>query len=251
MQRKVIGDPKAGLTLRILQTPTTITLQALPDPLMLYIVLAAAMIAGVIGALASSPAAGVVSFLTLVLIFSPLICVLAFNALRVRSMCLIDLERDLVRIDEQSYTRRFQAVYPLDQVEGVIVHRMPSGPLSGGWAFGLFIALRDADYMAAWSNNEASVRQDAWLISRFLDIPLETPTEGPPKSGRSRKRVVMTTALLYLLPIVLAISALVFVSHEMPGVTPTLAGFLGAVVISQIGAILAVAYYRMRRPYET
>ena len=61
----------------------------------------------------------------------------------------------------------------------------------------------------------------------------------------------MTTVMLYLLPIVLAVSALVFVSYEMPGATPTLAGFLGAVVISQIGAILAVVYYRMRRPYET
>jgi hypothetical protein len=53
------------------------------------------------------------------------------------------------------------------------------------------------------------------------------------------------------LPILLAISALFFVSYEVPGLTPSLAGFLGAVVISQIGAILAVVYYRMRRPYET
>src|SRR5204862_286881 len=114
----------------------TMSLQALPDPLMLYIVLAAAAVAGVIGALVSSPKAGVVSFLTLVLIFSPLLCVLAFNAIRVRSVCVLDRERDILRIDEQSYTRRLQAVHALEEVEAVIVRKMPSGPLSSGpWSF--------------------------------------------------------------------------------------------------------------------
>jgi hypothetical protein len=105
--------------------------------------------------------------------------------------------------------------------------------------------------MAAWGNNEAAIGQDAWRISRFLGVPLETPPEELSEATRSQRRVVMTTAILYLLPILLAVSALVFVSYEMPGATPTLAGFLGAVVISQVGAILAVVYYRMRRPYET
>jgi hypothetical protein len=158
----------------------------------------------------------------------------------------------VLQIDEQSYTRRVQEVHPLDEVEAVVVRKMPSGPLSGGpWSFGLFLALREADYMAAWGNNEATIGQDAWRISRFLGVPLETPPEELEEGGRNRGRVVVTTALLYLLPIVLAVTALWFVSYEVPGMTPTLAGFLGAVVISQIGAILAVVYYRMRRPYET
>jgi hypothetical protein len=251
VRRKVIGDPKAGLTLRIQQTPTTMSLSASPDPLMLYIVLAAALVAGIMGALASSPRAGFASFLILVLIFSPLICVLAFNAMRVRATCILDRERDTLHIDERSYTRRVQEEHPLEEVEAVIIRRMPSGPLSGGpWSFGLFLALRDADYMAAWGNNEAAIGQDAWRISRFLGVPLDTPAEEP-SENRSQRRVVMTTVILYLLPILLTVTALVFVSYEMPGATPTLAGFLGAVVISQIGAILAVVYYRMRRPYET
>jgi hypothetical protein len=203
-------------------------------------------------ALAATPRAGVVSFLALVLIFSPLICVLAFNAIRVRAICVLDRERDVLQIDEQSYTRRIQETHALDEIEAVIVRRMPSGPLSGGpWSFGLFLALQDADYMAAWGNNEASIGQDAWRISRFLGVPLETPPEAMIDEGKSRGRVVVTPALLYVLPILLAISALFFVSYEVPGLTPSLAGFLGAVVISQIGAILAVVYYRMRRPYET
>jgi len=184
VQRKVIGDPKAGLTLRINQTPTTMSLQALPDPLMLYIVLAAALFAGVVGALATSPRAGVISFLTLVLIFTPLICVLAFNAIRVRSTCILDRERDLLHIDERSYTRHVQAEHSLEEVEAVVVRKMPSGPLSGGpWSFGLFLALRDADYMAAWGNNEATIGQDAWRISRFLGVPLETLPDDPVDPG--------------------------------------------------------------------
>ncbi|HZT06306.1 MAG TPA: hypothetical protein VFC51_04700 [Chloroflexota bacterium] len=251
MQRRVIGDPKAGLTLRISETPTTMTLEARPDPVMLYIVLAAAGAAGLIGTLASSPPAGVLSFLALVFLFLPLISVLAFNAVRIRCVSVIDRERDTLEIQEQSYTRRSRDVHPLEDVEGVQVRKMPPGPLSGGaWAFGLFLVLRDADYLAAWSNNEVTIGQDAARIARFLDVPLETPADIA-EAGRNRTRVVLTTGILYLIPILLAISALAFISQDMPGIQPSLAGFLGAVMISQVGALLAFGYYRMRRPYET
>jgi hypothetical protein len=164
---------------------------------------------------------------------------------------VLDKERDTLQIDEQSYTRRVQEVYPLEDVAAVKVRRMPSGPLAGGgWCFGLFLALRDAEYFTACSNNEATVGQDAWRISRFLGVPLEAPMYEEPEASRARLRPVITTALLYLLPVVLAISALLLLFDQLPGIEPRLAGLLGAVVISQIGAILAFAYQRTRKPYE-
>lgn len=253
MERKVIGDPKFGLTLRIRQSPTVMSLEARPDPLLLFVVIAASTLVGVVGSVVSSPREGVVSFLTFALLFAPLICALAFNAVRVRTLCVLDKERGLLEIDEQSYTRRVQEVYPLQNVAAVKVRRMPSGPLAGGgWNFGLFLTLEDRDYFTACSNNEATVGQDAWRISRFLGVSLEAPTtDEEPEPGRARLGLVVTTAVLYLLPVVLAISALLLLFDQLPGIEPRLAGLLGAVVISQIGAILAFAYQRTRKPHET
>jgi hypothetical protein len=251
VERSVIGDPKVGLTLQIQQTPTTMVLQARPDPLVLYIVIIATFMAGVVGALSATPKAGIVSILTFIVIFAPLITVLTFSAARVRCQCVLDHERDVVEIDERSYTRRLQRVRPLEDVEAVVIRKMPTGLLSGGTvSFGIFLALRDVDYMAACSTNEAAVAQDASRLARFLDVPLETPGEVVPRR-QSRQGVLLMTAVLYLGPIVLAVSALLFLSNPALGIEPSLVGFLSAVVISQIGAILAFAYYRMRRPYET
>lgn len=252
MQRKVIGDPKFGLTLRIQQSPAAMSLEARPDPLLLYVVVAASVVLGIVGSVISSPREGLATFLTFALLFSPLICVLAFNAIRVKTSCVMDRQTGTVRIDEQSYTRRVQEVYPLDEVTGVVLRRLPAAPLTGGsWSFGLFLSLGDADYLAACSNNEATVGQDAWRISRFLDVPLDTPVDDEAEVARPRLGVIFITAVLYFMPIALAMTALLFFLEQAPDIEPRLAGLLGIVVISQIGAMLAFAYYRTRRPYET
>lgn len=249
MQRKVIGEPKAGLALRIQQTLDSMSLASHPDPLLLYVVIAAAIAMGIVGGVAASPREGIVSFLAFTLLFSPLICVLLFNALRIKTLCVFDKQDGVLRIDERSFTRRVQEVYPLETVDSISVRRLPSPPLGGASSYGLFVGLRDAEYLAASSNNEATLGQDAWRLSRFLGLPLELPRlEGV--SGRMRPRVLLTAAVVYLVPIVIAISALVFLLDQLPGIEPSLAGLLGAVVISEIGAMLAFAYYRSRRPYE-
>ena len=252
MQRKMIGDPKFGLTLRIRQGPGIMSLEAHPDPLLLYTVIAASVTLGVIGSLLSSPREGLVTFLTFALLFSPLICVLTFNAIRVRATCVLDRQRGTVQIDEQSYTRRVQEIYPIEEVASVVVRRLPAAPFTGGGlAYGLFLGFRDVDYLAACSNNEVTVGQDAWRISRFLDVPLETPIHEEPETGRARPSVIAITAILYFMPIALAMTALMLLLEQLPGIEPRLAGLLGAVIISQIAAMLAFAYYRTRRPYET
>src|SRR5437588_519310 len=248
-QRRVIGEPKSGLTPRIEQTPDTITLASQPDPLVLYAVIAASIVTGIVGSLAWSPNEGALTFLVFTLLFSPLICVLLFTAVRIKTLCVFDKEGGMLHIDERSFTRRVLEKYPLEAVEGVCVRRLPAAPLGGASSYGLFIGLRDADYLAATSNHEATLGQDAWRLARFLGLPLELPRQPDASSGR-RISVLLTTALVYLLPIVIAISALVFLLDQIPGIDPPLAGLLSAVVVSEIGAMLAFAYYRSRRPYE-
>jgi len=225
------------------------SLASRPDPLLLYAVIAAAAVMGVVGGIATSPNGGVLSFLMFSLLFSPLICVLAFNALRIKTLCTFDKDAAELRIDERSFTRRIQEIYPLDTVESVSVRRLPSAPLGGASSYGLFVGLRDSEYLAASSNDEATLGQDAWRLSRFLGLPLEMPrlAEG---SRRTRARVLLTAAVVYLVPIVVAISALVFLLDQLPVMEPSLAGLLTAVVISEVAAMLAFAYYRSRRPYE-
>ncbi|MBM2811521.1 MAG: hypothetical protein HW416_2280 [Chloroflexi bacterium] len=251
MPRKIIGNPKSGLSLQVQQTPTVMTLMGRPDPLLLYVVVAASIAVGIIGTVASSPRVGIATFLTFALLFSPLICIVVFNATRLKTLCVLDQAEEVLKIDEQSYTRRVQEVYPLADVVSVLVRRLPSAPLAGGAStYGLFFGMQDVEYLAASSNTEATVEQDAWRISRFLGVPIEPALVNQPVPGHSQPRVLFMTAALYLLPILLAISALVLLFDQIPGVDSSSAGLLGAIVVSQIGAIVAFAYYGTRRPYE-
>ena len=249
MQRRLIGEPKSGLTLRIQQTPESISLTSRPDPLLLYVVIGAAIVMGIVGGVVASPNEGLLSFVAFTLLFSPLICVLVFNALRIKAVCTFDKEQGSLRIDERSFTRRVQETYPLEAVDALSVRRLPPAPLGGASSFGLFVGLEGTEYLAASSNNEAAIGQDAWRLSRFLGLPLELPGFGE-GSRRLRPGVLLTAGVVYLVPIVIAISALVFLLDQLPGIEPSLAGLLGAVVVSEIGAMLAFAYYRSRRPYE-
>lgn len=250
--RKLIGEPKSGLALRIRQTPSVMTLEGRPDPVLLYVVAAAAIGVGAIGSLAASPREGLAGFLTFALLFSPLLGVLVFNALRVKMLCVLDRESGNVHIDERSITHRVQEEYPLHEVESVFVRRLPSAPLAGGTsAYGVFLSLGDADYLAASTINEGTAGQDAWRIARFLGVDLEAPVVDIAEIKRPQAGLLVTTAFLYFIPIILAASALMFLRERLPAIEPSLAGLLGAVVISQIGAIIAFAYYRARRPYES
>ncbi|MEA2641819.1 MAG: hypothetical protein QOF51_3213 [Chloroflexota bacterium] len=252
MQRKVIGEPKAGLNLQIWQAQNTMTLNGRPDPLLLYVVLAASVVMGAVGGVVFSPKEGVVSFLAFALLFSPLITVLVFNAVRVKTLCTLDLERGVLEIEEQSYTRRVRELYPLDEIGAVVVRRLPSAPFAGGTScHGIFLALRNADYLAACSYNESAVNQDAWRVSRFLGIPLETLGQEVPERTASHSWLIITTAAIYVVPVVAAVLILLLFLNQLSTPEPTLVGLMGAVVISQIGAMIAFAFYRTRRPYES
>jgi hypothetical protein len=252
MQRKVIGEPKYGLVVRIDQTPLTMSLTAAPEPLLLYFVAGAAVVVGVVGSFASSPQTGLAGFLAFAILFSPLICLLAVTVARIRTRCVLDKESGQLRIEEQSYARRVQETYPLEEVTAVVFRRVPGAPFAGSAAlYGVFLKMLDADYLAACGNDEKTVGQDAWRLSRFLGVPLETPPTGArPERPAAGGRLVLTTAMLYMMILALSVAALFLVFDQLPGVNRAFAGFLGAVVISEIGAMLAYAYYRSQHPYE-
>jgi hypothetical protein len=221
-----------------------------PDPLLLVVVLVAAGAVGIIAAVASTPRQGLTSFLLLCLLFLPLIGVLVFGALRVRTRCVLDKDQGSVQIDERSYARVLRTRYPIDTVAQVFTRPLRAAPLSGhGVSHGLFLELADADYLLAAGTDERRTVEDAWRIAQFLGVPLEM--QGGEAGARSRGHgPLIAAALLYLLPVVAALSALLLVFDQLPAVEPSVVGLLGAVLISQFAAILASSYYHGRRPYE-
>jgi hypothetical protein len=251
--RRQIGNPKFGLALRIRVQADAMQLTAHPDPLLLYVVIGAAVAVGIGGGIVSSFREGIVGFLAFVLLFSPVITLLALNTARVRNWCVLDKARGLLEIDEQSYTRRVQESYPLRDVESIAVRVLPNAPLLGtANSFGLFICMRQIEYLAACSHNEGALSQDAWRMSRFLGVPLETPIG--PVAVRPRRlsyRPILTAAAIYLVPTVLTVTGLLALFDRVPVAQPSFIGLLGAIIVSQVAAMLALAYYQTRRPRET
>ncbi len=233
--------------------PDLVRLSARPDPLLLYVVLGTAVGVGITGAVATSFQEGIAGFLGFSLLFSPVICLLALNNMRIRSTCTLDKARGVVEIDEQTYTRRVQETFPLREVDVVAVRMLPNAPLLGtASTYGLFIGMRGADYLAACSNNETSLSQDAWRVSRFLGVPLETPL-GPAPAGRRRLSYwrMLAAAAIYLIPTLLTVTALVVLFQRLPIAQYSFLGLLGAIIVAQVGAILALTYYQSRGPYES
>jgi hypothetical protein len=252
-QRRRIGNPKSGLVLRVHQAPEALRLSTRPDPLLLYVVLGTAAAVGIIWAVASSFHVSWLGLLVFVALFSPVICLLVLHTVRIRATCVLDRERGTLEIDEQSYTRRLHQSYPLRDVEAIAVRMLHSGPLLGtASTFGLFMLMPQIEYLAAASNNESSLSQDAWRVSRFLGVSLETPM-GQEQSGQHGVPIglMLVTIALYLVPTLLTISSLILLFERLPNVQPSVLALLGAIIVSQFGAILAFAYYRARRPYDT
>ena len=251
--RRRIGNSKFGLALRIQMRSDEMRLSARPDPLLLYVVLGAAVAVGIAGGLTSSFHEGLLGFLAFTLLFSPVIVLLVLNNVRVRSRCILDKARDVLEIEEQSYTRRIQENYPLREIEAVAVRVLPNAPLFGtASGFGLFVVMRQAEYLAACSNNEAALSQDAWRMSRFLGVPLETPLGvGSSRPHPLSYRSIFTAGAIYLAPTLVTAMGLVFALENMSIGEPPLVGLLGAIIVSQVGAMLALTYYQSRRPHET
>jgi hypothetical protein len=217
--------------------------------MLLYVVVGTAAVVGIAGTIFSAREANAVGLILFALLFSPVICLLALNNLWVRTTCVFDRNRELVEIDEQSYTRRVHESYPLHDVSSIAVRALPDARLLGSALnFGLVIVMPQVEYLAACGNNEAILSQAALHVSRFLGVQLETPL-GTAQVSRHHVSpgLVLVPLALYLFPTFLTISALVVLYERLPNVQPSLVGLVGAIVVSQVGAILAFTYYRARR----
>src|SRR5688572_6606709 len=157
-----IGMTKAGLRISVQERPQQLIYRGRASPVLLYLVLGTALGLGAIGAITLSPEQGVFGSLTFSLLFSPVILFVIYGAIRLRSLCVVDRQRDLVRVRERSYRGGFQAEFPLDSVQSVRLAVRPETPIVGtSDRYGVYMRLPDGFFQVLASNTDAEADREA------------------------------------------------------------------------------------------
>jgi hypothetical protein len=242
-----LGTPKSGFKLTVDVEPTRLVLRSRPDPALLYLVIGAALLLGLFGAILAAPARAALEAGLFAALFSPIAVFLVLSAARLRASCTVDCERNELRLHERRYLSRWERVYPLEQVSAVfLVAAPPSGPLDAGRTHQLCLAVPDGAYVIAESASAASLESAGRLIARFLSVPLERDGRIVVRAPAGSRRLLVGV-LLYAIPVT-AILALLSLSIPERGSSWVFPTTLAAIVLSQVGALLTLLYYRRRVP---
>lgn len=239
---ELLGAPKSGFKLTLDVAPMQLTLRSRPDPALLYLVVGAALLLGVAGAVLGAPTRSVLEAGLFAALFSPILLFLVISALRLRATCFVDRERHELVIHEQGYLGHWTWRYPLEEVGSVWLYATPpSSPLEAGRKYLLCLAVGDAAYRLAEGRSAASLETVGSLLARFLGVPLERAERpAPVQAGRRR---LLIGVLLYVIPVTAAV-ALLGLSIPRGADDWAVPSTLAAIVLSQVAALLTLLYYR-------
>jgi len=243
----LLGAPKSGLKLSVEVAPTQLVLRSRPDPALLYLVLGAAALLGIFGAVLAAPARAALEAGLFAALVSPVALFLVVSGLRLRATCTVDCARNELRLKERRYLGEWEHVYPLEELGAVfLLAAPPSGPLDAGRTYQLCLAVPDGAYVLAESGSLGALESTGRLLARFLGVPLERGGHTVVRRSAGRRRLLIGV-LLYAIPITIAV-ALLSLSIPDRGSTWTFPTTLAAIVLSQVGALLTLLYYRRRAP---
>jgi len=241
---ELVGIPKSGFKLSSEVAPTSLALHSRLDPALLYLVVGAAVLLGLVGAALAAPARVVLEAGLFAALFSPIGLFLVVSALRLRASCVIDLAGDEVRVVELRYLGRWERTYRLEDVGPVLLLSTgPNGFLGGGRSYLLCLSLPEGAYLLAEGPSAESLAGPGRLLAQFRGVPLERH-DGAVLTTTGRRRLVVGT-LLYAVPVTAAV-ALLSVNIPEKGSNWVFPTTLAAIVLSQVGAILTLLYYRRR-----
>jgi hypothetical protein len=241
----LLGTPKSGFKVAIEITPTQLVWRSQPDMALLYLVLGAAGILGLVAAVLSAPGHTTLEAGLFATVFSPIALFLAISAIRLRARCTVDLDRDRLTLQEQGYFSSRLLSYALDEVGAVyLLARPPSGPLGPARSFALCLAVPGGAYLLAEGLRSDALESTGQLLARFLGVRLER--EEAPLSVSPQRVRALVGVLLYAVPVTAAI-ALLSLSIPAPDSRWVFPTILAAVVLSQVGALLTLLYYRHRK----
>ncbi len=242
-----LGAPKSGFKLSVDVAPMRLVLYSRPDPALLYLVLGAAVLLGLLGALLAAPARAALEAGLFAALFSPIAVFLVVSAARLRATLTVDCEEEELRLKERRYLSEWEHIYPLERVGPVfLVAAPPSGPLDAGHTYQLCLGVPDGAYVIAESPGPQSLEWAGRLLARFLRVPLERDGHTVVRRAAGRRRLLVGV-LLYAVPVTIVL-ALLSLSIPERGSTWVFPTTLAAIVLSQVGALLTLLYYRRRLP---
>ena len=242
----LLGTSKSGHKVSMDLAPPRLIVRSRPDPALLYLVLGAALLLGLLGTALGAHDPSVAEAGLFAALFSPIALFLVVSAVRLRATCTIDPERDEVRLHERRYLGHWERRYSLEQVGSLFLLPIPpTGPLGAGRSYLLCLAVPDGAYVLAESPYAQSLEPTGRVLARFLGMPLERSGHTVVTTGAGRRLLV--GVLLYAVPVTAAVTALGLSLPERSSGWALLT-ILAAIALSQVGAILALLYYRRRPP---
>lgn len=250
--RRVIGFSKSGMRVALHERGEQIVLRGRADPLLLYLAIGGALGLGLLASILRSPVQGVVSSFIYSALFSPLLLFLIYSTLRLRSHCVINRAQGKIYVTERSYAGVEQFSLPLDSLVGILVTARSQLPIVGGpETYSLYLETEHLLYLVLAGYDEGSVLRLAERLGEALRLPVRLRGfDQPGESIRLPGRLLATTAVLYLVPPLVAIVAIYLAFRDAPLPERLMITSVGAIVLSQLGAILAYGYYRSREPRE-
>jgi hypothetical protein len=247
---ETLGFPKTGLRVGVAEEGSRLTFQGRAEPLLLYFVFGTAVAVAAGGSVLVSPRYGLAGVMLFSVLFSPLLVFSAFGALRLRTSCSVDRAARQILVNEQSYAGTMRYDWPLGALRGVLVAiRPPTGWASGGATYELYLDVGPVRYLVQAGMGERKIRRNAQRIAQFVGVPVRVERI-PARVGRASMRHALLMLSLFALPVLLTTAALAYLFRDQPPTTSLMVVSMSALVVCQLGAILAYGYDRSRNRSE-
>lgn len=240
----VVGSPKAGLRVVADEEGSVLSFRGRTDPLLVYFVFGTAVVVAVAGGVLFSPAYGLAGVTLLSLLFLPLMVFVALGALRLRTICRIERADGRIQVVERSYAGALHREWRLADLSGVLIAARPATGITGSVpTYELYLDFDKEQYLVRSATRERGIRRDAQRTARFLGIPMRA--ERLPEAGRrTSRRHVLLLATLFAFPLVGSTLGFSYLFRAQPPSTNLMIISMSALVVCQVGAILAYAYDR-------
>lgn len=246
---RVVGFPRNGLRVRLHEVGSRLVVAGRADPLLVYFVFGTAICVAVVGSILGSPRYGLAGVMLLSILFAPLVIFAALGAIRLRATCTLDRAGQRIMVEDRSYFGSVARSWDLPDLRGVLLlARAPSSWTAGGPTYELYLDLGGEQYLLNVSRSERAMQREAQRIARFVGVPVRAErvpaSDSRAQPGPGHAALI---GLLFALPVVLSTGLLAFLVRSQPPTTSLALVSLSALVVAQVGALLAYSYDRSRR----
>jgi len=248
-RRAVLGIPKEGLRITVVPALQRRTYRGGADPALLLLVVGTMAAVSVVGALALSPREGLTAAFGFAFLFAPLLVFALVGLARLHSECVVDRATGRIEIRERSYRGGFTTAVRLADVADVrlVVKAVP--PIVGSAErYCVYVRLPRGDYQVLAASTASYAEREGEALAIFMGVAFGYGVEAAAAAGWRREPLPWggwaLALALYAAPVLLVAGGAYLVFLSQPLSERLMLTSLGAIVASQVGAILAFAYRR-------